>query len=109
MEKHLLISKGCGLGRAADLSRQVREKIAYITWDPSPVVDHLSERPAGLPLMYSEWRTAGGKGGLMVIDCGGTLRCGLYPKRGIPTINLHPTGKSGPLAEFIHEGIYVSA
>lgn len=44
----------------------------------------------------------------VVIDCGGTARCGVYPKMGVLTLNLTPTSPSGPLMKFIQEDNFVS-
>lgn len=44
----------------------------------------------------------------VIIDCGGTARCGVYPKMDILTINVNATSPSGPLMKFINEGNFVS-
>jgi sorbitol-specific phosphotransferase system component IIBC len=43
-----------------------------------------------------------------VIDCGGTARIGVYPMKGVPTVDIHGASPSGPLMKHIREDIFVS-
>lgn len=43
-----------------------------------------------------------------IIDCGGTARIGVYPMKGILTIDVLASGPSGPLAKHINEENFVS-
>ena len=44
----------------------------------------------------------------VVINCGGTARIGVYPRKGILTIDVYPGAPGGPLAKFITEDLFVS-
>lgn len=72
----------------------VAKKIADITG---------GEAVDGFRKVYPDKETA-----CVIVNCGGTLRLGMFPKKGIKTINVNPAGPSGPFAAFVKPGIYVS-
>jgi PTS system glucitol/sorbitol-specific IIB component len=45
----------------------------------------------------------------VIINCGGTARIGVYPKKKLLTIDVFPGEPSGPLAKYITEDLFVSA
>lgn len=86
-----------------------RNKIVSVTGGGiHPVAKLIAEMTGGIAVDGFKAPPIESEMAVVVVDCGGTARCGVYPRKRIPTVNLTPVGQSGPLAQFITEDIYVS-
>lgn len=109
--KAVRISKGPG-GWGGPLviePTEQRNKVVSVTGGGiHPVAAHIAELTGAEAVDGFRAPPVEGEMAVVVVDCGGTARCGVYPRKRIPTVNLTPVGQAGPLAQFITEDIYVS-
>lgn len=110
--KSIKINKGSGGfgGPLVITPTEKKNKFIYVVGggDRPEIVDYIEELTGMEGVNGFKTSIPDDEIALAIIDCGGTLRCGLYPKKGIPTVNIIATGKAGPLAQYITEDIYVS-
>lgn len=101
-------SSGWGGPLVIELTEQ-RNKIVSVTGGGiHPVAKRIAEMTGGEAVDGFKSPPVEGEMAVVVVDCGGTARCGVYPRKRIPTVNLTPVGQAGPLAQYITEDIYVS-
>lgn len=107
------ISKGKGGfgGPLIIIPTEDKHKFIYVVGggEKPEIVDLISEKSGMEPVNGFKTSIPDEEIALAIIDCGGTLRCGIYPQKKIPTVNIMATGKAGPLAKYITEDIYVSS
>lgn len=88
---------------------ETKNKIVSVTGGGiDPVARKIAELTGGIAVDGFATGVPDGEIACVVIDCGGTARCGVYPKKNVLTVNLTPVGQSGPLAKFITAELYVS-
>ena len=109
--KNIKITKGsAGFGGPLIIEpNETRNKVLCVTGQQiSPVAGKIAEM-TGCELVDGFKTTVPDEEvAVAVVNCGGTARCGVYPKKRIKTVNVEPVGAVGPLAMYITEDIYVS-
>jgi PTS system glucitol/sorbitol-specific IIB component len=109
--KGVLISKGSG-GWGGPLYIHPTEDKKYVVSVTGGGIHTVAEKIAELTgaEAIDGFKTSieSDKMACVVIDCGGTARCGVYPKMGVLTVDVTAASPSGPLASFIKEDNFVS-
>jgi sorbitol-specific phosphotransferase system component IIBC len=73
-----------------------------------PVAQRIADLSGGRPFDGFRSKADFHEIAVAVIDCGGTARIGVYPMKGVPTVDVHGASPSGPLMRFITEENFVS-
>jgi PTS system glucitol/sorbitol-specific IIB component/PTS system glucitol/sorbitol-specific IIC component len=73
-----------------------------------PVAERIAELTGGMPFDGFHGTAPLEQVAVVVVDCGGTARVGVYPMKRVLTVDVHSTTPSGPLAQFITEDLFVS-
>src|SRR5699024_3703119 len=111
MYKSVEISKGYGGWRGPLMVTPSEEKpyiVSATGGGIDPLAQDIADPTGAQPVDALNTQVDEGEVACVIIDCGGTARCGIYPKNGVLTVNLHGTGPSGPLMQFIKEENFVS-
>lgn len=111
MYKSIIIKKGkSGWGGPLKIvPTDIRNKVLCVTGGGiHPIAKKIAEMTGGTAVDGFNTGVPDEQVMVAVVNCGGTARCGVYPKKKIFTVNLTAVGKSGPLAQFMTEDIYVS-
>ncbi|MBX3047519.1 MAG: hypothetical protein KJZ53_02640 [Anaerolineales bacterium] len=73
-----------------------------------PLAQHIADLTGGTPFDGFKSKAGFDEIAVAIIDCGGTARVGVYPMKGVMTVDVYATKPSGPLFRFIKENVFVS-
>ena len=100
--------KGWGVGFEVE-PREGKDLIYSVTGGGiHPVAQRIADLTGGTTFDGFKSKAAFEEIAVAVIDCGGTARIGVYPMKGVLTVDIHGASPSGPLMRFITEENFVS-
>lgn len=109
--KSVVASKGSrGWGGPLTIAPTAEKNLIYSVTGGGihPVAQQIADMTGAVPFDGFKSSAKFDKIAVAVIDCGGTARIGVYPMKGVLTVDIHPTTPAGPLAKFINDENFVS-
>ncbi|GAA5174829.1 PTS glucitol/sorbitol transporter subunit IIB [Pseudonocardia eucalypti] len=101
-------SGGWGAGLVLEPTEEKNTVLSVTGGGIHPVAARIAELTGATPVDGFTTSVPDEKVLCAVINCGGTARIGVYPRKRIPTVDVYPGAPGGPLAKYITEDIFVS-